>query len=57
MNTINASTKFSGFQLHIGHVPWVIPPLVPTSFDTKLPTATETATTVIDQIHTDVTDT
>jgi hypothetical protein len=29
MNTINASTGFSPFQLHIGHSPCTLPPLIP----------------------------
>ncbi|KAG2740844.1 hypothetical protein P692DRAFT_201727585 [Suillus brevipes Sb2] len=29
MNTINASTGFSPFQLHISHSPRILPPLIP----------------------------
>ncbi|OJA16296.1 hypothetical protein AZE42_09402 [Rhizopogon vesiculosus] len=29
MNTVNASTGYSPFQLHLGHAPWVLPPLLP----------------------------
>ena len=31
MNSINASTGFSGFQLQMGQMPCLIPPIVPTS--------------------------
>ena len=31
MNTLNTSTGFSNFQIHIGHAPRVIPPLIPSS--------------------------
>ncbi len=37
MNTINASTGFSGFNLHLGRSPRVIPPLVPSSFAPGVP--------------------
>jgi hypothetical protein len=33
MNTVNASTGFSPFQLRMGRSPRVIPPIVPTSID------------------------
>ena len=33
MNTVNASTGFSGFQLKTGRLPQVIPPLIPLSAD------------------------
>lgn len=29
MNTINSSTNMSGFQLCLGHSPWIILPIVP----------------------------
>ena len=29
MNTINSSTNMSGFQLYLGHSPWIILPIVP----------------------------
>ena len=33
MNTVNASTGFSGFQLKTGRSPCVIPPLIPLNID------------------------
>ncbi len=37
MNTINASTGFSSFNLHLGHSPQVIPPLIPKAFTPGIP--------------------
>ena len=39
MNSVNASTGFSNFQLRLGHSPRIIPPLVPTTL--KSPPTTE----------------
>ena len=36
MNLVNASTRFSNFQLHIGHAPLVIPPIVPSDLPPTL---------------------
>jgi hypothetical protein len=36
MNTVNASTGFSGFQLHLGRSPRIIPPIVPSALPTEL---------------------
>jgi len=54
MNTVNASTNFTGFQLHLGCSPHVIPPLVPAELPTNLHNAAITATKTIDRLQTDV---
>jgi len=56
MNTINASTNFSPFQLHMGRSPRVIPPLVPSELPPDIAGTDDAAlaSTVIDQIATDV---
>ena len=56
MNSVNASTGFSNFQIRLGHSPRLIPPLVP---QTSHPTLSDTeealhARDLIVQIHTDV---
>jgi hypothetical protein len=50
MNTDNASTGFSGFQLHLGCSSRIIPPLIPTELATDPTTASTTATDVINQL-------
>jgi hypothetical protein len=53
MNSINASTGFSGFQIRMGRSPQVIPPLVPGII--REPAAVEvTARSIISQIEGDV---
>jgi hypothetical protein len=54
MNTVNTSTGFSGFQLHIGRSPRVIPPLIPTELPVELQDTAETATTMINHLKDDV---
>jgi RNase H-like domain found in reverse transcriptase/Integrase zinc binding domain len=54
MNTVNASTGFSGFQLHLGRSPRVMPPIVPQSLPVDLQTAGDTATMIIDHLTNDV---
>jgi RNase H-like domain found in reverse transcriptase/Integrase zinc binding domain len=54
MNTVNASTGFSGFQLHLGRSPRVIPPIIPDSLLNELQEAALTATTIIQQLENDV---
>jgi len=54
MNTVNASTGFSNFQLHLGRSPHLIPPIVPTELPDAIRSAASTAESVIDQINTDV---
>ncbi|KAG2737969.1 hypothetical protein P692DRAFT_201670893, partial [Suillus brevipes Sb2] len=53
MNTVNASTGFSPFQLHIGRSPRMLPPLVPS---TGLPEETEDvrARALLSQLSNDV---
>jgi hypothetical protein len=54
MNMVNASTGFSGFQLHLGRSPHVIPPLVLTKLPTELQDAATTATMIINCLKDDV---
>lgn len=56
MNTVNASTGFSGFQLKLGRSPRVIPPLVPTDLpdDLRGTPEAEIALNVADQVEADV---
>src|SRR6267154_945564 len=54
MNTVNASTGFSNFQLHLGRLPQLIPPLVPAELPTDVRSAGSAAESVITQINTDV---
>jgi len=56
MNTVNASTGFSGFQLHLGRSPRVIPPIVPCELPTDASDATETARSIISRLADDVAD-
>ncbi|KXN84696.1 hypothetical protein AN958_12215 [Leucoagaricus sp. SymC.cos] len=51
MNTVNASTGYSGFQLHLGCAPRVIPPIVREPND-----ASETPVQFLEWINTDVAD-
>src|SRR6202040_3524429 len=54
MNTVNASTGFSNFQLHLGRSPHLIPPIVPTELPDNLHSAASTAEKLILDIQTDV---
>ena len=56
MNTINALTGYSGFQLHLGQSPRIIPPIVPSCLSPKLRSARPAAETVITQLQNDVAD-
>ena len=56
MNTINSSTGYSGFQLHLGRSPRVIPPIVPTSLPDNLCSAGSTAENIINQLMNDIAD-
>jgi len=47
MNTVNASIGSSGFQLHLGCLPHVIPPMITESLPDELQEAMPTATSVI----------
>ena len=57
MNTINSSTGYSGFQLHLGQSPRVIPPIIPLRSLTNLRSAGSTAESVINQLTNDIADT
>src|ERR1700676_1419363 len=52
MNTINASTDFSGFQLKTGRSPRIIPPIAPLSENAT--TEQITAHDIITRVHLDV---
>ncbi|KIM76024.1 hypothetical protein PILCRDRAFT_78168 [Piloderma croceum F 1598] len=54
MNSVNASTGFSGFQLHLRRSPWVIPPIIPNKLPVELYDAGQTATMLIDRLNDDV---
>jgi hypothetical protein len=56
MNTINASTNVSPFQLHLGRSPHVIPPLVPSNLPSDLAGTDEAAlaSMIIEQVTTNV---
>jgi len=54
MNTVNSSTKFSGFQLHLGRSPRVIPPIVPLQLPPDLMDAADTAVKTILRLTDDV---
>jgi hypothetical protein len=56
MNTVNASTGFSGFQLHLGCSPCIIPPIVPSLLPVELADTVQTATSVINRLKDDVAD-
>jgi hypothetical protein len=55
MNTVNASTGFSGFQLRMGRCPWLIPPLMPERLPMELKgtDSTEAATALLERIQLD----
>ena len=54
MNTVNSSTKFTGFQLHLGRSPHIIPPLVPNCLPMDLLDAAQTVMVTINRITNDV---
>ena len=54
MNTINASTGFSNFQMHLGRSPRIIPPIVPSSLPIELRSASSQVEDVISKIALDV---
>ena len=56
MNTVNASTSYSGFQLHLGRSPWVIPPLIPSLLTPEQTDCWPLISDLIDCLNTDVTD-
>jgi len=54
MNTVNASTRFSGFQLHLGRSPRVVPPIVPSALPAELQDAAKMAGDTIMRLTNDV---
>lgn len=56
MNTVNASTSFSGFQLHLGCSPRVIPPLITTELGVDLKDAAQSITLLLTSLSDDVTE-
>ena len=56
MNTVNASTGYTAFQLHLGCSPKIIPPIIPLTLpDIDIDTTTK-ASQIISQIQNDVAD-
>jgi hypothetical protein len=51
MNTVNASTNFSGFQLHLGRLPWVIPPMIPSDLPIELANAGQLAAKILNNLE------
>ena len=56
MNTVNASTNYSGFQLRLGRSPRIIPPIVPSHLSPELRSAGPAAEAMIAQLQNDVAD-
>ena len=56
MNTVNASTNYSGFQLHLGRSPQIIPPIIPSRLSPELRSAGPAAEAMIAQLQNDVAD-
>jgi len=54
MNTVNLSTGFSCFQLHLGRSPRVLPPIVPDTLPADLQDAAQMATVLIQRLKDDV---
>jgi hypothetical protein len=54
MNTVNSSTKFTGFQLHLGRSPRVIPPIIPLQLPSELMDGADTAVTTIQRLTDDI---
>jgi hypothetical protein len=54
MNTVNASTGFSGFQLHLGRSPCLIPPIIPSELPSDMNCNTDTVKTIIELLTNDV---
>src|ERR1700683_103710 len=52
MNSVNASTGFSNFQLHLGRSPHLIPPIVPSELPDDLRLAAVRTKELITQIRT-----
>ncbi|KAH7917110.1 hypothetical protein BV22DRAFT_1026969 [Leucogyrophana mollusca] len=56
MNTVNASTGFSPFQLHMGRSPRLIPPLLPSAPSVPPCSDSEAARALISRLQVDVMD-
>ena len=54
MNTVNSSTKLTGFQLHLSCLPCVIPPIVPEVFPVDLLGAADTTIKTVQKLSDDV---
>lgn len=54
MNTVNSSTGFSGFQLHIEHSPQIVPPLFTTDIPDNHQDMAKLVTNLLDQLANDV---
>jgi hypothetical protein len=54
MNTVNASTNFTGFQLHLGRSPRVIPPIIPSNLSIELADVGQLAANVLNNLEHDV---
>jgi hypothetical protein len=54
MNTVNTSTKFSGFQLHLGQSLCIIPPIVPFALPADLQDTAKIAGDIITCLTNDV---
>jgi hypothetical protein len=54
MNSVNASTNFSAFQLHLGRSPRVIPPLIDVAIPPNQNDSEKTAMAIIKQLNDDV---
>ena len=56
MNMVNASTGYTAFQLHLGHSPKIIPPIIPLTLPHIDIDTTTKASQIITQIQNDVAD-
>ena len=57
MNTVNASTSYSGFQLHLGRSPWIIPAPIPSLLTPEQTDCWPLISDLIDCLNTDVANT
>ena len=56
MNTVNASMNYSGFQLHLGCSPQIIPPIVPSHLSPELQSVGPAAEAMIAQLQNNIAD-
>ncbi|KAG2341964.1 hypothetical protein BDR05DRAFT_887105 [Suillus weaverae] len=54
MSTVNASTGFSPFQLHLGHQPRMLPPLVDNAAPCAYESEEESTTKLLSQLEHDL---